>query len=106
MKGCPGGIGCVQDAQCQECLTSHNCYSNSSSFKRAYCPADCPDSCYPDTAVATQTLEYFKRYTTDANLNTKPFFIAAGLKRPHLGISHQLYFLLCMYFGGCFLLCE
>ncbi len=98
MKGCENGIGCFQDAQCQECLASFNCYSNLTNISHAYCPADCPDTCYPDTAVAQQTLEYFKRYTTDGSLNSKPFFIAAGLKRPHLGMFASVYILFDVHF--------
>eukprot|EP01084_Bolivina_argentea_P093703 168486_1 len=96
MHDCPASNeylpGCVQDGQCQECLSSHNCFSNSSSFKRAYCPADCSYSCYPDGAIATQTLNYFKRYTTDSNLKNKPFFIATGFAKPHLGFYAPRYY--------------
>eukprot|EP01083_Nonionella_stella_P052525 139333_1 len=84
MNGCTGGTGCVQSQQCQQCLSSFHCFSNNTNgTQSAYCPANCDDSCYPDYAVASQTLEYFKQYIN--NDNARPFFIAAGLLKPHLG---------------------
>ena len=69
--------GCIQDAECIECLTKAG--SITAAGKPAISHADCPDRCYPDGDVARETVRKLH-----SNM-TQPFFLTAGLKRPHLG---------------------
>ena len=79
-------FGCVQSESCQTCLSQWGCFNDNSSKTNVVCPADCEDNCYPDADVATQTLKYFSQVTDNGQKQPdKPFFIAAGLKRPHMG---------------------
>eukprot|EP01084_Bolivina_argentea_P093700 168480_1 len=91
-EGCSHGEGCVQSQQCLQCLASWNCYNfdNITKNQQLLCPADCNDECFQDYDVAQQTLKYFKQVTTNKTLLKKPFFIAAGLRRPHVGFFSPL----------------
>eukprot|EP01084_Bolivina_argentea_P297734 512983_1 len=84
-SNCTGGIGCTQSQECLDCLNKWNCYVPGQKRVQLMCAADCDDDCFPDPDVANQTLEYFKQVTTDPKLKDKPFFIAAGFRRPHSG---------------------
>ena len=93
---CINGTGCMQSQSCLSCLASWGCYTTNDTNKKittnAVCPADCDDSCFNDYLIAEQTLKYFERVTTDPDLQNKPFFIAAGLKRPHIAYFAPLRF--------------
>ena len=84
-SNCKGGIGCTQSQECLDCLQKWNCYIPGQERVQLICAAQCDDDCFPDPDVANNTLEYFKRYTSSAELQKKPFFIAAGFRRPHSG---------------------
>eukprot|EP01084_Bolivina_argentea_P255057 428904_1 len=81
---CSNNFGCIQSESCLNCLSKWNCYTPNNPKTPGVCAADCDDSCFPDYDVAQQTLKYFQQITSDNNLKNKPFFIAAGLKRPHI----------------------
>eukprot|EP01084_Bolivina_argentea_P093701 168483_1 len=88
---CVNGTGCTQSQQCLDCLAQWNCYNpNGTNFVQLMCPADCDDNCFQDADVADQTLRYFKSVTSNETLKNKPFFIAAGLRRPHVGFFAPL----------------
>ena len=88
-EGCVNGTGCYQDQDCLNCLTEWGCSTNSTA--RCVCGADCDEKCFPDRQTADNTLKYFANITNDGTRSpATPFFIAAGLKRPHLGFFAPL----------------
>ena len=83
---CQNGTGCTQSQQCLDCFAQWNCYNDNKQQVDLVCPADCHDNCFPDTDVADNTLKYFEEITANGTQQpSTPFFIAAGLKRPHDG---------------------
>eukprot|EP01084_Bolivina_argentea_P255056 428903_1 len=85
-NGCPNSIGCTQSQTCLDCFTQWGCYGPNATKQLLVCPANCADDCFPDADVATQTLKYFAQITANGTKQPdKPFFIGAGLKRPHMG---------------------
>lgn len=79
MQSWPAGRGCVQSEACLSCLGS-----TVGSGKPFMSYADCPSDCYPDGAVADEIVRQIKDRASSSG-DADPFFIAAGLKRPHLG---------------------
>ena len=54
--------------------------------KPSHSGADCPDSCYPDGAVADEIVARLHKVAAARQAGSSaPFFLAAGFKRPHLG---------------------
>eukprot|EP01060_Flectonema_neradi_P039839 TRINITY_DN8923_c4_g1_i1.p1 TRINITY_DN8923_c4_g1~~TRINITY_DN8923_c4_g1_i1.p1 ORF type:complete len:528 (+),score=94.25 TRINITY_DN8923_c4_g1_i1:43-1626(+) len=68
--------GCIQSDECLKCL-------NLTNGKPAWFVADCPDNCFPDGAVADYVVGRIT--ATGADKLKQPFFLTAGMKRPHLG---------------------
>ena len=73
--------GCVQSAECVECMTAAG--SITPTGKQTWSAANCSDECYPDGLVAQNTIEQLE-YAA-AHKEARPFFIASGMKRPHMG---------------------
>lgn len=71
--------GCVQSDECVACMTKAGSIGGKHSHKGAPCNA----SCYPDGAVADETIRSLSELASDSA--KRPFFLAAGFKRPHLG---------------------
>eukprot|EP00054_Salpingoeca_dolichothecata_P035008 m.4292 g.4292 ORF g.4292 m.4292 type:complete len:519 (-) comp4965_c0_seq1:67-1623(-) len=80
MQGYPNGSGCVQSDECISCLKAAGSLGGPT-FKPSWKAAPCAASCYPDGAVADEIVTQLHT----AAQSSKPFFIAAGFKRPHLG---------------------
>lgn len=75
----PGGTGCIQSEECIACYTQANITAN---FNNALAPANCPDNCFPDGAVADRgilELQYKAQ-----NPSSNPWALFLGMKRPHL----------------------
>lgn len=85
MQDWPGAraarAGCVQSAACVDCLTAAGTIS--ADGKQSHSGADCDASCYPDGAVADEAVRLAHGLASDAS--KRPFFLAVGFKRPHLG---------------------
>ena len=76
--------GCVQSDACNACLTAAG--SMSEKGKPSHSGGDCPDSCYPDGAVADEIVARLAKIGAARRAgDATPFFLAAGFKRPHLG---------------------
>eukprot|EP01060_Flectonema_neradi_P015911 TRINITY_DN22544_c0_g1_i1.p1 TRINITY_DN22544_c0_g1~~TRINITY_DN22544_c0_g1_i1.p1 ORF type:complete len:531 (+),score=97.02 TRINITY_DN22544_c0_g1_i1:56-1648(+) len=79
-QGWPGNsstrAGCIQSESCLNCL-------DLKWGKPAWSVANCPSNCYPDGAVADYIVGRLSA-TGDEKLQ-EPFFLTAGMKRPHLG---------------------
>ena len=90
MQNWPQGTGCVQDAECIQCLQTYHSWGNNE-YKPAFAASSCSSHCYPEGAVSNHIRNKFK--AASLNKTQQPFFIAAGLKRPHLGwFGPQAYF--------------
>ena len=90
MQNWPSGTGCIQDQECIDCLQSYHSWGNAS-YKPAFSASSCSSKCYPEGAVTNHIR--LKLQTASNNKSEQPFFIAAGLKRPHLGwFAPQSYF--------------
>ena len=77
-------MGCVQSSSCLTCLRDAGGLTKHS--KPAFLAAPCPDSCFPDGAVADEAVRQIEAYGVGKDLeNAPPFFLAVGFKRPHLG---------------------
>eukprot|EP01084_Bolivina_argentea_P028479 52920_1 len=88
-SNCTNGTGCVQSQACLNCLNSFGCATQGKNA--CVCGADCDEDCFTDSLVATNTLKYFAQVTQNGTQSPeKPFFIAVGLKRPHLGFFAPL----------------
>ena len=74
--------GCVQSPECVACMISAG--SISATGKPSWSPANCSENCYPDGLVATNAIEQLE-YAALHPSEAQPFFIAVGMKRPHLG---------------------
>lgn len=72
------GVGCTQTAECTKCLTEKSGLGR----QLSWASADCADNCYPDGLVGDRTVQVLKEQALHPD---KPFFTAAGFKRPHLG---------------------
>lgn len=81
----PGDVaGCVQTQECHECLKAHG--SEGAAIKPSWVGAPCDATCYPDGAVAANAVKQLQEAAEARKSKPdKPFFIAAGFKRPHLG---------------------
>ena len=70
-----------------ECLAKYNS-TGPDGWRPSHAAAECDANCYPDGLVATNTIANLKtefdKIKQNGLDNTKPFFIAAGMKRPHL----------------------
>lgn len=92
---CANGTGCVQTQECIACLTNAGCSKAANNTNKndkgpAVCPFDCDASCVNDGMVSSQILNYFKDFSESDK--SKPFFIGAGLKRPHLPFDAPQHF--------------
>ena len=80
------GGGCVQTDACIACLTRCGTWGKVGSWDSCVCG----ETCYPEGLVANRairTLREHKESTTALSTKAKPvdpFFLAMGLKRPHL----------------------
>jgi len=81
MQNWPSGTGCVQSAECIQCLEAYHSWGTANSFKPAIAASECPSECYPEGAVAHFVGDTLRSLSS----SQRPFFLAAGLKRPHLG---------------------
>ena len=73
--------GCVQSDECVACMTKAGSIGGKHSHKGAPCNA----SCYPDGAVADETIRSLSELASDSA--KRPFFLAAGFKRPDAPIT-------------------
>eukprot|EP01084_Bolivina_argentea_P255053 428899_1 len=91
MQNWPNGTGCVQNIDCIKCLQSYNSYGNG--ISPAYRASSCESLCYPEGAVANYFNDLLVKIKYENYTKNKPFFIALGLKRPHLSwFAPQSYF--------------
>ena len=81
-QGYPNGSGCVQSDECLACLEAEGAITDKKA-KPAWSAPACPDDCLPDGLVATNVVAELEYAATHES--ARPFFIAAGMKRPHLG---------------------
>ena len=79
--------GCIQSDACVACLEAAG--SVTAKGKPSHSGAECPDSCYPDGAVADEIVDRLTKIgaarAAAPDAVHAPFFLAAGFKRPHLG---------------------
>ena len=79
----PGGDkanGCVSSQECAECYGAWGLWGPDTNYCSA--PSDCDELCYQEGQVVDNTLNHWQNLYM--NNDTKPWFIAVGLKRPHI----------------------
>jgi hypothetical protein len=74
------GGGCVQTDACIACFTQCGTWGKGGSWDSC----DCPAACYPEGLVADRAIRTLREFAGASTDGTAPFFLAVGLKRPHL----------------------
>merc|ERR1719483_253387 len=72
------GSGCKMTEECKKCQTDNGLIGT----PKSHAHSPCDDACFPDGAVADEVIRQLRRAKNNGS-NT-PFFIAGGMKRPHL----------------------